>query len=433
MNGLAMITDLTARYQMALRTWFPQALPTTSRSNNTGATDHPDTIQPHLAPSNRAEAYVQATKHFQDLLIRLYKSILEYQIKAACHLSKSTLVRLARHLPKLDDWTNMQRNISRLDTECGHFEVVFAAIKSTSEMQSLQRILDEQEQRLADVIRKCDRKESDTRRLLASLSNVMVGQDHEDVRARLGHRYWGSGQWLINHPAYSIWKGSCSGAIWLRGPVGVGKTCLTSIIIQESLSRAVSDKVAFFYCSQQHGGAMVDSARFGSCEPITVLRSLLAQLSHGLDGNISSPVQRWLDCGSSGPSGTGEQPTPGYRSSMDRRISSSECVELLVETIEISGQTTLIVDALDECVDPYVLLDYLESVQKRAATVRIFLSSRLSVQSNLNFPQSYHVSQFDSIPDIEKFISTEISSPERRARSGMSQSQATQFQQILLS
>jgi len=114
--------------------------------------------------------------------------------------------------------------------------------------------------------------------------------------------------------------------------------------------------VAFFYCSQQQGGASVDAPYFGSCEAAKVLRALLAQISCDLDGSISKHVLNWLEHGTISPPYVGIGPDSSYRPSMTRKVSLSECVELLGEITKINDQTTFIIDALDEYLDPYTLL-----------------------------------------------------------------------------
>ncbi|KAF7941076.1 hypothetical protein EAE99_000713 [Botrytis elliptica] len=51
-------------------------------------------------------------------VIKLYACILKFQATAACYLSYSTLKRLMRNLPKLDDWTKLLTEVTSEDENC---------------------------------------------------------------------------------------------------------------------------------------------------------------------------------------------------------------------------------------------------------------------------------------------------------------------------
>ena len=116
--------------------------------------------------------------------------------------------------------------------------------------------MEEQKSRLSELIEKKYENENNGLKLIRIISDVLVEQDHEDVRNRLGSQYWSSGQWLLQSPQYLHWTTEPSTVLWLRGPVGVGKSCLTSVVIQEALANAVDASVGFYYCSQQRGASV---------------------------------------------------------------------------------------------------------------------------------------------------------------------------------
>ena len=427
MHGLVTITDIVARYQMTLDRWrlhssTPEIQPGFGDSNNIS-----ETGQGITAPELRikqAEKHIMLDQLFRTSVIKLYKSVLIYQMKAASYLSKGTLKRVARNLPKVDDWSGMLATISRLDTECGRYESI-AYSKDVS--QSFQ----DQERRLEELLMGQNRKEQAALKLVKLVSADTVAQDHDDVRSRLGSPYWGSGQWLLRHDHYIGWCKSHSDVLWLRGLVGAGKTCLASIVIQECLSKSINERIAFFYCSQHQRETAVDAQRFGSCEPVDVLRSLLAQMSFVIDGDLSLPLRTWLDQRTGFAFGGNIFPALGP--SINRQVSLVECVDLLVETIHLQGPTTLIIDALDECYDPYELMSCLESIQQQTFDVKIFLTSRFSIQNDLHFDTARVISKFDSSSDIEAFINREVNANERKVRSGMTAIQAVEFQDLLAS
>ena len=104
MHGLATITDIVARYEIIMGTIHLRII----------GTEGPEAFMKDLAKSAIEHDHIdcrpkQAASCTVDVrycesLVKLYKAILEYQIKAALNLNKSTLSRFAKNLPKIDDW-----------------------------------------------------------------------------------------------------------------------------------------------------------------------------------------------------------------------------------------------------------------------------------------------------------------------------------------
>jgi hypothetical protein len=113
------------------------------------------------------------------------------------------------------------------------------------------------------------------------LSGHEYGADHDRARNALGSAYTKSGQWLLEGASYLNWKDSdslTSSVFWLRGPVGTGKSSLTSIVVQnhlEGLGSSAQERVAYFYCSE---------STQPSTTSLMVLRSLFLQLAWSSDG-----------------------------------------------------------------------------------------------------------------------------------------------------
>ena len=294
MHGLATIADIVARYAFHLDVWQSNIVSCQSNSKNvvgkSVAISHPAGTGSE-DPVHLIEKQSALEQKFCELVIKLYRSILDYQIKAALYLNKGTLLRIARNVPKVDDWSSMLATVARFDAECGRYQSIAHSMEFSVGFNLVLQRLRDQEKMLEKLIRSQDRMEQEALRFARLLSAVNVWQDHGDVRSRLGSQYWDSGQWLLHHCEYIEWCKSSTDVLWLRGLVGSGKTCLASIVIQEALSNSVDEKVAFFYCSQQQRGTAADGIGHGSCEPVDVLRSLLAQMSLDIDGQLSPPLR----------------------------------------------------------------------------------------------------------------------------------------------
>ena len=380
-------------------------------------------VDEHLTgdpPPNTSDLDSEA--EYRKILIKLYTKVLEFQAKAACYLSHGTLTRFARNIPKADDWGTLQSSVVRIEAECREYTSLTFALKQQSSLRVLIESLEEQEERLTHLIENQNLQQDLALMVTRLISDISVGQDHEDVRTRLGSQYWVSGQWLFKTRQYLDWTNSRpSSTLWLRGPVGVGKSCLTSIVIQKLLANAIDNRVAFFYCSQQHSSSA------------DVLRSLLAQMSYGTDGDLVQPVRRWFEL----QAGLSFRTDKGLQASvlphMARKISSKECVELLKEILPYTTQTTFIIDALDECHDHYQLLDHLKEMQAQFWKLKIFISSRTSIYPRHKIIQQNVIDHFHSSSDMESFIDYEIHSRVRREPSGMTELQAKGLRKLLMS
>ncbi len=328
---------------------------------------------------------------------------------------------MARNIPKFDDWTGLRSKITDLDAQCRRYHSIAASHNNLLSTQILKDSLARQEAQLDLLVTKQDDIQTVTREVTLTISDVMVGQDHEDVRNRLGSRYWNSGQWLLKHTAYRTWKEKPNGYLVLKGSVGVGKTCLTSIVIQQALSSAVSEQVAFFYCSQHKS------------EAVDILRSILAQLSWDINGELAAPTKSWFEYCTGIRTGSGETFQRNYRPYMIRNTSSTECIDLIMEiALSKTDQLTVIIDGLDECRNAYELLDHLENLSNKLPKFRLFLSSRLSTHYVHKCSLPMVISYFNSTMDIETYVKAELDSHDRRARSGMTTEQADMFQSLLI-
>ena len=358
---------------------------------------------------------------YRKILIKLYTKVLKFQAKAACYLSHGTLTRFARNIPKVDDWRTLQSSIVRLETECREYLSLKSALKQQSSLRVLIQSLDEQEERLTDLIANQNHQQAAALMVTRFISDISVGQDHEDIRTRLGSQYWDSGQWLFKSPQYLDWTTCDSSSIlWLQGPVGVGKSCMTSIVIQHFLANAIENRVAFFYCSQQHSSS------------VDVLRALLAQMSYETDGDLVQPVRNWFELQTGVPFRTNKKLHTSVLPHLSRKILLQECVELLGEIIPYTTQTTFIIDALDECHDQYELLRQLKEMQEKFSNLKIFVSRRMGILPRCKFVNRYIIEHFDSSFDIIHFIDCEINSPARRDQSGMTPAQAKLLRKLLI-
>jgi len=169
---------------------------------------------------------------------------------------------------------------------------------------------------------------------------------------------------------------------------------LTSKVIDEVQCILRSDRnnegLAFFYCNRN------ESKRR---EPLSILRSFIRQLSTTFvqEGSIQKDLKEFcIQCRFNA-----SQPT------------MANCKDLLLKLLGVYPQTTLILDALDECekdkrVDLIKVFQYL--LEHASRPVKIFISSRPDgdIKEVLKDKLNLYIQETDNSYDISKFVQDEI-------------------------
>ena len=167
----------------------------------------------------------------------------------------------------------------------------------------------------------------------------------------------------------------------------------SSNIIEWRFERTKShenERLVFFYCSRKKGEKTT---------ALEVFRSFVAQLSVSDNGLLISPsvMNR-------------------YYKDENISLTIEECSDLLVNLVKNYHQTTVIVDALDECDDAYVLLSHLKSLLEctRGAenSIRLFLSSRNHIEVSYYFSGCEELKLENSknltLEDMKVYIETQV-------------------------
>jgi hypothetical protein len=196
--------------------------------------------------------------------------------------------------------------------------------------------------------------------ILNWLTPVEYGPQHSDFLQR---RQEGTGQWLLNSAEYQTWLQSAKQTLFCPGMPGAGKTILTSIVIDDLITRFQNDTttgIGFIYCNFRRN----DEQKIER-----LLASLLKQLAMGqssLPESVKSLYDRHKD--------------------RKTRPSLDEISRALRFVVTPYSRVFLIIDALDEC-------------QASDGCRSKLLSKIFSLQAEtgINF-----LATSRSIPDIEK-------------------------------
>jgi hypothetical protein len=159
--------------------------------------------------------------------------------------------------------------------------------------------------------------------ILDWLTKVEYSPKHNDLRDR---RQPGTGQWLLASEEYQTWLKTSAQTLFCPGIPGAGKTILTSIVIDDFITKRQIDPsigIAYLY---------FDFERRNEAKAGDLLASLLKQLTRGqssLPGSVKDLYDRHK----------AERPQP----------SLEQVLRLLHLVIPLYSKVFIIVDALDEC------------------------------------------------------------------------------------
>ncbi|KAH7160654.1 hypothetical protein EDB81DRAFT_782712 [Dactylonectria macrodidyma] len=232
-------------------------------------------------------------------------------------------------------------------------------------------------------------------RILEWVSPIPHGKHHMIVREA---RTSGTCEWLLDHEKFTEWEDSPSSMImWLQGSPGAGKTFLTSKIIDHTQARLEKtpnqEGFAYFYCNRNE-----EERR----RPLSVLRSYVRQLSTTIQNPRHMRKQLQQFCSEARLKGSD--------------LGLEVCKDQLLESVNLYSQTTIVLDALDEC-DPasrWQLVGMIQDlISKSERPLKVFISSRSEDDIKRHFASrpTVEIQATDNQGDIEKFVNAEIDRP----------------------
>ncbi|CAM1508160.1 Fc.00g050080.m01.CDS01 [Cosmosporella sp. VM-42] len=205
-----------------------------------------------------------------------------------------------------------------------------------------------------------ERKERQDQNVAKQISTVLAWispNDYTDQQTRyIGLRHDGTGLWLLESIEFQNWRNNRGRTVFCQGDVGVGKTILTSIVIDELTTyyRTSQDVgIAYIYCDfQEQEKQRADD----------LLMNILKQLAKDLS-SLPSSVKKLYD---------------HYNYRLRRPLLEEICGALAAVAASYS-RVFILVDALDGCLPsgrcPGVFLQRLFKLQKACGT-NIFATSR---------------------------------------------------------
>ena len=229
------------------------------------------------------------------------------------------------------------------------------------------------------------RQEQERRGVLDWLTPINYASEQNVFFSR---RQVGTGQWLLNSDAFKAWVETSKQTLFCRGIPGAGKTILTSIVINELLTRFQNDSsiiVAYLYCNFKKQDEQ---------EAQNLLANLLKQLAEGKSSLPESVRALHTKCRAN-----------------TTRPSIDDISTALQSVIAEYSRVFILVDALDECRAQGgcrdTLLSKIFGLQKHG--VNFFATSRVMSEITEKFKQSPSLDILADEQDLRSYVDGRIS------------------------
>ena len=207
----------------------------------------------------------------------------------------------------------------------------------------------------------------------------------------------GTGLWLLETAEHDQWRKSSSPrTLWLHGFMGSGKSCLSHVVVEDFKAKTqdnVRQQLAFFYCDgtdKQTASEITDAT--------IILRSLVKQLSStSRTEELKTSIVRMYD---------------ELQGRAD--LNQNQSVQLLLDLIKDSTDTTFVIDGLDECPLPVqrnLMKSLKEILQRAVQTVWIFVASRrmANIRNLLEDVDPFEINVAEhNTADINNLITTRV-------------------------
>lgn len=144
-----------------------------------------------------------ATRLLAAKIENLYRHILEFLALAICQFGRSTIHRILRNIPKIDDWDGQTDNIQKSDRTCQrHIDILISNTQRLG-LRAMSDVLAEHNRSIQTLLQSLHSQLDKNQKIISWVSSVAVENDQKLVRDKLGSQYWNSSRWLVDE--YANW------------------------------------------------------------------------------------------------------------------------------------------------------------------------------------------------------------------------------------
>ena len=323
----------------------------------------------------------QLMARFELESVDLLADVIEYQARVACQTCRGTLSKYVRDVAKADDWSGLSKRISSADASCAKLLSTLDKEKYKQNHIVLSTTLNNLEHSVAELtdIQRLTLKEVQEgfQKLNQGMTELQSQQileavwtsNYEKHKRVVPEHVEGTCKWFTNHHQYLSWKNATSDALWLAADPGCGKSVLAKFLVDGDLCANSERTTCYFFFKE------------GITEQQGLERALCALL-HQLFTQRQETIHHALN--------SFRKMKKAFTGSVDELWA----VLMKVVSDPSTGETILIVDALDECeiedrreLVKRVSTLYLSTDQGSKPKVKFFMTSRPYHNINISFQQ----------------------------------------------
>lgn len=323
----------------------------------------------------------------RDCVVGFYVSVIEFWTQACKFYRRRRLWRKARGV-----WENY-------DTEFGLLEKNMISTakkveKNAAAVDMRQRHSERNNQQAVNKSILTDQAASQKKELIRWLSPLTyeVTYYQDDFNAALKKRHPDSCLWLLQKAEFiqfSLLQMSPNPLLWIYAKPGAGKTVLSSYLIDHY--RRQQTNLVYFFCKNSDEDKNTATS---------IIRSLLYQLLEVIEGpEYRSPLSHEIQIAME-------------NSGQHRAVKFDTLWSLFAAHIRNMSQPLVVLDALDECKEPKMLIQKLRDLSESCG-IKVIITSRneAHIRKLLGEKLSLEIRSEDIDADIRAYIKAKVSKP----------------------
>lgn len=190
----------------------------------------------YLEDNNCPSAYMLAAE-----TVKLYRSILEFQIRVICQIGRNTAHQFARNVVEADRWKEQLEQIRSRERACEQCMNILNTEERRQGMQRLEsrlRDVDAEVQQRSDALiselkaSREDQKGWNMSQAESECLETLRTVDYESDKSRIADRVERTCEWFLGHEKYQSWLSeSHSRLLWVTADPGCGKSVLSKFLV----------------------------------------------------------------------------------------------------------------------------------------------------------------------------------------------------------
>lgn len=194
----------------------------------------------------------------EEIVVRLYAKLLEYQIKSACVHNRNWLVTFGLNTIKIDDWEGKLKSIQDEENQVNEFARQYNSELVKSTLHAMLETTRSLETKLVEIQ---DAIQAGTQQIIARhreakdtecLNHLCLSDPAADklrIEEAKGGLLKDSYAWIIHHPSFQHFLSDPERRVlWIKGDPGKGKTMLMCGIIDQL--KPTGRLLSYFFCEQ---------------------------------------------------------------------------------------------------------------------------------------------------------------------------------------